>query len=193
MKDRMLTEYANALASRGLLVESYCPEPVYIQALSHDSRCMRKGALFVCKGEHFLPAYLDVALDQNAVAYVSEKKYRTDVPHLIVRDVRAAMPVLARLFYGDLTERITSVGITGTKGKTTVALFLRSILSAAYPNQAAIVSSVLTEDGHISMHPLNTTPEIFTLYDHYASAISTGYRFMVLETSSQALKYGRTA
>ncbi|MBO5110193.1 MAG: UDP-N-acetylmuramyl-tripeptide synthetase [Clostridia bacterium] len=190
---RTLKEYESALRTRGLLTDSNILEDLPVRSLACDTREMEAGALFVCKGEHFRREYLDSALDQNAVAYVSTECLRTDVSYFIVHDVRAAMATLVELYYGDLMKQLTAIGITGTKGKSTVAFFVRSILAKAYNRPIGIVSSVITDDGRTVERSINTTPEIFSLYAHCATAIQQGCTHMVIEASSQALKYGRTA
>jgi len=181
------------LKQAGLLKKSHVLHDRDVRFLSCDTRNMKPETLFICKGEHFLPEYLDTALDQNAIAYVSEQLYRTDVSYLLVTDIRAAMATLAGLFYGDVADKLTSIGITGTKGKSTVAFFVRSILENWKPNTSAIVSSIITDDGATSTKSVNTTPEILDLYAHYEQAHHNLREYMVLEVSSQALKYGRTA
>ena len=131
-----------ALENAGLLMAFYISSDLPVEFLSYDSRSMRPGTLFVCKGEHFRCEYLDTALDQNAIGYVSERLYREDASYLLVSDIRAAMAVLAQVFYGNVTERMLTVGITGTKGKSTVAFFTRAILEAHRPHSSALISSV---------------------------------------------------
>ncbi|NLM08430.1 MAG: UDP-N-acetylmuramoyl-L-alanyl-D-glutamate--L-lysine ligase, partial [Clostridiales Family XIII bacterium] len=46
-----------------------------VEHLSYDSRDMKPGGLFICKGTHFLPRYLQEAVDRGAFCYISEKEY----------------------------------------------------------------------------------------------------------------------
>ena len=84
------------------------------------------------------------------------------------------------------------VGITGTKGKTTVAYFVRAILDGDKPcSHAATLGTLETYDGEERFVSRNTTPEAPDLWRHLAHAASHGLD-MVMEVSSQGLKYQRT-
>ena len=51
-----------------------------------------------------------------------------DIPYIIVNDIRKAMALAARWFFGNPGDNMTKVGITGTKGKTTVTFVMKDIL-----------------------------------------------------------------
>ena len=123
-----LKEYADALTRAGLLTASTltpAAEGTVIDCLSYDTRSLHGTSLFLCKGAHFKAEYLSAAIAQGAAAYVAEKPYPVDAPQLLVSDIRYAMVVLGQLFYDHVTDKLTSVGITGTKGKSTTAYYVR--------------------------------------------------------------------
>ena len=120
-----LKEYADALMRAGLLTATTltpAAENTVIDCLSYDTRSLHGTSLFLCKGAHFKVEYLSAALAQGAAAYVAEKPYPVDAPQLLVSDIRYAMVVLGQLFYDHVTDKLTSVGITGTKGIRIAAL-----------------------------------------------------------------------
>ena len=126
-----LKEYADALTRAGLLTATTltpAAENAVIDCLSYDTRSLHGTSLFLCKGAHFKAEYLSAALAQGAAAYVAEKPYPVDAPQLLVSDIRYAMVVLGQLFYDHVTDKLTSVGITGTKGKSSTAYYLKHIL-----------------------------------------------------------------
>ncbi len=171
-------------------------EDLKISGITYDSRKAEQGSLFVCKGASFNEEYLKGALEKGSVAYVSEKRYeKANAPHIIVNDVRGAMPHIARLFY-DIPEDFNVIGITGTKGKTTAAYYLKSIFDEEARlkkrGESAFISTVETYDGVERINTGITTPEAFELYRHFHNAASHGIDRMVMEVSSQALKYRRT-
>ena len=89
-----------------------------VEYLSYDSREMKPGGLFICKGAHFLPRYLQDAVDRGAFCYISEAEYdlpRKDVGMILVTDIRKAMALLANLFYNEAWKQLKLIGITGTK------------------------------------------------------------------------------
>ncbi len=191
--EHLLHEYTDILRLRGLLISQSdvpCDKPV--AGLTFDSREAGKDTLFICKGKNFDCRYLSDAARQGAVAYVSERKYdAVDIPFMLVSNIRKAMPVLASLYFDDAPSRLIKIGITGTKGKTTTAYFIRSVLDSYLKNGTAVISSVQTFDGVVSEESHITTPEAVEFYRHCSNAVSSGITHLVSEVSSQALKYDR--
>ena len=164
-----------------------------------DSREVSPGNLFVCKGAAFRPAFLADAVRRGAVAYLCEDDERAEelaaqapgVPRLTVhRGVRRAMALVAPLIYAHPERALTIVGITGTKGKSTVAYMLRSILHAAGVTPS-ILGSIETDDGVRAFESHNTTPEAPDLWLHLRNTVDAGRDVMLMEVSSQGLKYDR--
>ena len=193
-----LREYVDALRDAGILVESTVSDELAareIHCLTYDTRALSEDALFICKGAHFKEEYLRDALSRGAIAYVAEKKHNVDAPCLLVNDIRYSLVVLGQLFYNHVTDKLTSVGITGTKGKSTTAYYVRYILNdwlrAQSMPECAILSSIDNYDGKVSEESHITTPEVLELYQHFENAYESGISHLVMEASSQALKYGR--
>lgn len=190
-----LDQYAAALNAAGLLVDAPTLPDTPIDCVSYDSRGLHGRALFICKGAHFKEEYLTEAIRRGAVAYVSERKYSASIPCLRVNDVRHALVVLGRLYYNNIIDRLTTIGITGTKGKTTTAFFVRAILNDELrrdgKSDCAMLSSSRVYDGVIDEPSHMSTPEVLELYAHFQNAADSGIGQMVMEVSSQALKYGR--
>ena len=85
-----LTEYKDELQKEGLLSgcvheENFSREIAFV---TYDSRQVIPGTLFVCKGAAFKAEYLKSAINDGAVAYISEREYDEgmDVPAIIVSD-----------------------------------------------------------------------------------------------------------
>ena len=193
-----LREYVDALRDAGILVESTVSDELAareIHCLTYDTRALSEDALFICKGAHFKEEYLCDALSRGAIAYVAEKKHNVDAPCLLVNDIRYSLVVLGQLFYNHVTDKLTSVGITGTKGKSTTAYYVRYILNdwlrAQSMPECAILSSIDNYDGKNTEESHITTPEVLELYQHFENAYESGISHLVMEASSQALKYGR--
>ena len=181
---------------------------VPVLGITYDSREVKRDWLFVCKGEHYEARFLHDALEQGACAFVFETGFLT--PDTIsgaldshaalpieVKDLRAALTIIANQFHDEVWKRITTVGITGTKGKSTTTYYVKSILdtwaSAEGRPPTGVLSSIDTFDGVESYESHLTTPEIFELYQHFSNAVNSGISHFVMEVSSQGLKYGRVA
>ena len=193
-----ISEYISALEAAGILLEAAIPESLTSRAvdcLTYDTRKLSPNALFICKGAHFKEEYLTAALSSGAMAYIAETVHPIDAPHILVSDIRHALTVLGQLYYNNVTDRLISVGITGTKGKSTTAYYMRSILNsflaAQSKPQCAILSSIDNYDGVINEESHITTPEVLELYQHFQNAYDSDISHLVMEVSSQGLKYGR--
>lgn len=166
--------------------------------MEQDSKKVEPGTLFICKGAHFKVDYLKEAIERGAIAYISEKKYdlEDEFPHLTVSDIRLAIPLLAETFYNHPQEKLTIVGVGGTKGKTTTSYFVKAILDTYLKDQgkapAGLISSIANYEGDGEEVAQNTTPESLDLQKHLAQMVHAGLEYAVLEVSSQALKYHRT-
>jgi len=193
-----IKEYIDLLQQKGLLVSCGVEENTLslpVDCLTFDNREVSGCALFICKGAHFKEAYLQSAQEKGAVAYVSECAYECGRNPILVSDIRSAMVHLSRLHFNDAPAAVTSVGITGTKGKSTTAYYMRAILNDWFASTAkpdcAILSSIDTYDGVIKEESHITTPEALVLHRHFHHARESGISHLVMEVSSQALKYQR--
>ena len=193
-----LTDFVKALEGAGLLEAADGANESVVSSVTYNSKEAGEGTLFVCKGAHFKAKYLQDAIDAGAAGYVTATEYglgSEGCPEILVSDIRVAMPVIAETFYGRLSDELTMVGITGTKGKSTTAYFMRYILddymAATGGKRTAICSGIDNYDGVIEEESHLTTPEIMELYQHMNNALSTGIKYLTMEVSSQALKYDR--
>ncbi len=176
-----------------------------------DSRFAAPNHLFICKGAAFKPAYLTSALAAGCVAYLCDEARAAElavvapgVPQLVASNLRRAMAVASAAAWGHPDRELEVIGITGTKGKSTVSYMLRAILDSAAgqdaagaagreepAHRAAILGSIDTYDGVESFESVNTTPEAPDLWRHVRNTVSSHLPYLVMEVSSQALKYDR--
>jgi len=191
-------EQLGMLSPRSPVTSAHAPANPEIRGAAHDSRAVIPGNVFICKGAAFRPAFLTAAVERGAVAFACEEAIADElahvapgVPQLVVGDIRAAMPHIASLCWGRPEHRLRIVGVTGSKGKTTTTYMLRSILDDGVPgSHAALLGSVEFFDGVEGGESPNTTPEAPELWHRLANAADNGLT-MVMEVSSQGLKYGR--
>ena len=194
-----LTEYKHILQQKGLLTgcvheEDFSKE---ISFITYDSRQVKPGTLFVCKGAAFKEEYLKNAIGDGAVAYISEREYDEggNVPAIIVSDIRKAMPVLGDLFYDYPQSKLKITAFGGTKGKSTSTYYMKYVvdeyLAAQGKTESAVLSSIDNYDGVIREESHITTAESLELHMHFDNAVSSGIEFLEMEVSSQALKYDR--
>ena len=170
---------------------------VEVTSLCCDSRQAGPGGLFVAlpgaraDGHDFVPA----AVSRGAAAVVVERAVPVPEGTAVVQveDARTALALLSAAFYGRSADRLTIVGITGTKGKTTTAYILRSILTAA-GCKTGMIGTVGTFIGDkMVCDARNTTPESLELHQRFAQMEQAGCTHVVMEVSSQAMKLRRVA
>ncbi len=160
--------------------------------LSYDSRDLAENTLFFCKGNNFKKASLQDAINKGVEVYVSEIKYDTTAQAVIVSDIRKTMAIIAQSFYHNPQDKLYKIGITGTKGKTTTAYFVKKMLDDAFDKKVALFSSEETTlDGTTFFPSKLTTPEALDIYRQMAIACQNGLTHLVMEVSSQAYKTQR--
>jgi UDP-N-acetylmuramoyl-L-alanyl-D-glutamate--2,6-diaminopimelate ligase len=179
-------------------------EDLDVTGISSDSREVKPGYLFIAvpgektHGKRFARA----AEKAGAVAVVGEgsgsrrapgTEDRPDrIPFLEVKDARLALGDLAARFYGRVAERLQVAGITGTKGKTTTAWILDSILRSA-GKVTALFGTVHHRVGPRTYPSENTTPGCLYLHGRLNELAGEGGTHAVLEVSSHGILQQRTA
>jgi len=165
-----------------------------IDQLCSDSRRAGKNSMFVCisgsvsDGHDFAFA----AYSHECRVFVAE--HRLDLPDdafiIITKNSRVALAQLSDCFFDHPSSKMTVVGITGTKGKTTSSLLIYNILKQSGISAGYIGSNgIYYGENHFST--VNTTPESYDLHEHMKKMLDDGVTTVVMEVSSQALKMAR--
>lgn len=199
LKKYPLGDYYQLLQKEGLLpVGSVCAADLgrEVRLVSCDSQQVDEGTLFIVKGAHFKEEYLLDAEKKGAFVYVAQQPLKNvTIPCITVTDVRRAMALFADLFYHSPSHHMNVVGITGTKGKSTTACYLKYILDEYEKSkggqESGIIGSIDTYDGVERLPSKLTTPEPLELERRLANAVSVGMEYLTMELSSQGLKYDR--
>src|SRR5215468_690726 len=165
---------------------------VEIRELAYDAREVPRGSLFFCISGtrvdgHELAAE---AVAAGAVALVVERRLDLQVPQLVVRSVRAAMPRAAVVFFGDPTAELRVLAVTGTNGKTTTAYLLWSILDAAGERPGLLTNVERRIGDELRPAGLNT-PEAIDLQRLFREMLDAGNRSCAMEATSIAQAQGR--
>lgn len=164
-----------------------------------DSRVVKPHHLFICKGAQFKSNYLSAAKQAGTVAYLCDeeradelKAIEPTLPALVTNQLRPAMADVSAAAFGHPDRELTTIGITGTKGKSTTGYMVRSVLEAGSQHPTCgLIGSVEYFDGIEQEEAVNTTPESPDLWRHIANMRDSGLPYAVMEISSQALKYNR--
>jgi len=135
------------------------------------------------------------AVAAGAVAVLTDPAGRarvTGVPVLVHPRPRDVLGAVAAAVYGDPTQRLHVLGVTGTSGKTTVAHLLEAGLVAA-GRSTGLLGTVRTRIGTRSAPSAFTTPEAPDLQALFAVMVDEGVTDVAMEVSSHALALGRVA
>jgi UDP-N-acetylmuramoyl-L-alanyl-D-glutamate--2,6-diaminopimelate ligase len=165
---------------------------VPIHGVTYRSTEVRRGSLFFCVPGSRVDghAYAGDAVAEGAVALVAERLLDLHVTRVEVPSVRRAMGPMAAAFYGKPADRLTTIGVTGTNGKTTTTYLLERILHEAGLTPGVIGTTGIRVDS-ASVGYDRTTPEAPDLHRLLAEMVSSGVRGVALEVSSHGLDQHR--
>lgn len=166
--------------------------------VENDSRNIKKGTLFFCiSGAKFDGHdYAKAAANDGASVLVVEKDVDvdndSDVTIIKVPSTRYAMGVISAAFYGNPSDKLKVVGITGTKGKTTTTYMIKSMLESA-GIKTGLIGTIEIIVGDKVTPAKNTTPESIVVQRYLKEMVDKGLDAVVMEVSSQGLMLDRVA
>ena len=165
---------------------------VDITDLVYDSRKAVPGCAFVClRGANADGhKYAKMAAEKGAAVIIAEEIVEAPVPVILTENTRLALAYLSAEFFGHPAEQMHVIGITGTKGKTTTAFMMRSILEAA-GHKTGVIGTIGVLYGDTLVQTDNTTPENYEVQKFMRQMVDAGCEYCVMEVSSQALAQGR--
>lgn len=168
---------------------------IEINSVSYDSRDSDI-ELFIClvgaksDGHN----YAEKVYSTGTRVFVACKKptLPDDAVVIEVSDTRYALAVISANLFGNPSRQLKIIGVTGTKGKTSVTHMLKSILEAS-GIKTGLIGTNGTFDGSVHAQTKNTTPESYELQRLFRAMLDNGCTYCVMEVSSQATKLNRVA
>lgn len=160
-----------------------------------DSRTVGPGMLYVALRGSQADGhrYVADAVGRGAAAVMVEARQQSGVPEIIVRDSHHAALVLGSAWYGHPARKLTTVGVTGTNGKTTTTGLIRHLFNER--QTAGSIGTLGAFDGHgkpiASTAGSLTTPGTVDLQATLASMVDRGVTHVAMEASSHSLDQGR--
>lgn len=169
---------------------------VDVKSITSDSRQVQPGALFVavegiCTDGH---SYIGKAIEQEAAVVVYDKpvieEYFSRVTYVQVENSAVALALIASEWYGNPSEQLQLVGVTGTNGKTTVATLLYQMFRhlGFRAGLLSTVSNFVNDEKYPTTH---TTLDPITLNSFLRKMVNDGCTHAFMEVSSHAIHQKR--
>lgn len=180
------------------------PASCQVSRVIFDSRKAEPGTVFVAMRGANVDAhsFIPQVTEKGCRALVTESlpgelpfdihALPADCTVVYTEDARLALAMISAAAFGDPQEKLTVIGITGTKGKTTTAHMVKAIIDQAGKKCGMIgTTGIVYGDTHIATK--NTTPESYDIQKTFRDMADAGCTHVVMEVSSQALKLSRVA
>ncbi len=171
-----------------------------VTGIFYDSRRVVKGSVFVAVKGFNVDGhkFINEALNNGAIAVILEDDsavpdeifLHTGSAKILVKDSRTALAEVSKGYYKNISEKIKLIGITGTKGKTTTAFIIKSILKTA-GIKAGLIGTIANYIGDKKIESSLTTPESNDLNELLLEMYNQGCSHVVMEVSSHALALKR--
>lgn len=189
-----MTELAKILKGVDIL-ELSCSLKLKIRDIQTDSRKIKKGDLFVarkgCREDGNF--YINDAYLKGASAILTQEKtdqMKENYPLIVVEDIDSAFGIMLNNYYPNLIKT-KIIGVTGTNGKTTVAVLLKNILEAS-GKKCGLIGTLGCKVHKGKLRPLNnTTPGALEISKIINQMYKKKVKYVVMEVSSHALSQGR--
>lgn len=166
-----------------------------ITGIQMDSRLIKAGQLFVAvKGTqtdgHI---YIDKAISLGANAVVCQElpeNLTDNITYIQVKNTEEAVGKLATTFYGNPTEKLDLIGVTGTNGKTTIATLLYEMFRY-FGYKVGLISTVCNYIDGEAIPTEHTTPDPITLNSLLGRMADEGCKYAFMEVSSHSIDQKR--
>ena len=166
-----------------------------ITGIHMDSRKIESGHLFIAvKGTQVDGhAYIEKATERGAVAIVCEtlpERLEDNITYIHVADTEDCIGKLATTFYGNPTEKLELIGVTGTNGKTTIATLLYNMFRK-FGYKVGLISTVCNYIDGEAIPTEHTTPDPITLNKLLGRMADEGCKYAFMEVSSHSVAQKR--
>ena len=165
-----------------------------VKGVNIDSRKVGKGDMFIAVRGTAADghAYIPKAIEQGASVIVCEEvgEQVDGIAYLIVENSEQVVGQIATNFYGNPTEKLKLVGVTGTNGKTTIATVLYNMFRSM-GHKAGLLSTVVNYIDGEAVPTDHTTPDPVTLNELLAKMVEAGCEYVFMEVSSHSVVQNR--
>lgn len=170
---------------------------VDVKNIVFDSRKVEEGSAFVAIAGTQVNGhdYIDGALEKGAAAIVCEdlpENLKEGITWVQVGDSAKALGIMASNYYGNPSDEIQVVAITGTNGKTTTATLLHQLF-IAMGYSTGLLSTVENKINEEVIPATHTTPDAVSVQALLRKMVDSGCTHCFMEASSHAIVQERIA
>lgn len=165
-----------------------------------DSRRVSKNSLFFAitgekqDGHKFIPDVVNkgaaAVVVQNANAVPDQIFSHSGCVKIVVEESKKSLAEFSNIFYGEPSKKIKLIGVTGTKGKTTTAFYVKNIFQQA-GYKTGLIGTIANFIGDMEVKTMLTTPQSNEINSLLRQMINEGCTHCVMEVSSHALDLHR--
>jgi len=171
-----------------------------VENITIDSRTVTKGSIFFAikgaktDGHKFISEVINkgaaavVLQDVNSVP--DQIFSHSGCIKIVVEDSRKSLAEFSNIFFGCPSQKLTLIGITGTKGKTTTAFFIKNVLQKA-GYKTGLIGTIANYIGERDLKTMLTTPQSHEINLLLSQMVNEGCSYCVMEVSSHALRLNR--
>lgn len=169
---------------------------ISVNELHFDSRKVQLNDVFIAVRGTQVDGhdYIKKAVDQGAIAIVCEalpEELINGVTYVETTDSASALAIMASNFYGNPSENLKLVGVTGTNGKTTIATLLYQLFTKA-GFASGLLSTVKVMVADQEFAATHTTPDPLAINSYLAQMSDAGVEYCFMEVSSHGIHQQRT-
>ena len=169
---------------------------IVIGKIDFDSRKIKNNDLFVAIRGTISDGhdYISKAIDLGASAIICDsfpEDIAEGVAYIQVKDTNAALAVVAANYFGNPSQKLQLVGVTGTNGKTTIASLLYQLYKKA-GHKVGLLSTVKIMVDDVEYPATHTTPDSITINSYLALMVEAGVDYCFMEVSSHGVHQKRT-
>lgn len=183
------------LVNRIPVIEIHGDNNREVSELVFDSRKVTENSLYIAMRGTVVDGHSFIApsIEKGATTVVCEEFPETlaeNVTYIKVKDSAKALGHLASNFYGNPSQKLKLIGVTGTNGKTSVSTLLFDVFKNLGYN-SALLSTVEIRIGEEIIPATHTTPDVITINKILAEAVEKGCEFAFMEVSSHGIAQNR--
>ncbi|MDP3681112.1 MAG: UDP-N-acetylmuramoyl-L-alanyl-D-glutamate--2,6-diaminopimelate ligase [Flavobacterium sp.] len=169
---------------------------IAVNKMDFDSRKIESNDIFVAIRGSISDGhdFIEKAIEQGAVAVICDTfpvNIAKGITYVQVKDTNSALAFMAANYFGDPSQNLKLVGITGTNGKTTIASLLYQLFKKA-GFKVGLLSTVKILVDDVEYKATHTTPDSITINHYLKEMVENGIEYCFMEVSSHGIHQKRT-